>query len=301
MPPSKFHRSIAAMMLVGLVATTEGCSSWRRRASVSQLAESREHVFDGQRHAARGDWIRAEALYREAVESCPQDERAYGHLAEALAMQGRTTDAIETQRRAVELSAGEARHRIRLGEMLLQAGQVSEALSEAEIALETDRTSTEAWNLKAQALLAAGRDREALSCLHRSLAIDESQSWVLMTTATIHERENKPQRALATWQAAADLYPRDEVPAELLYRQAEALRRLDRRPEAIERLLEARRRDPDSMTVLVALADLQWEIGDHANAQLTLSHLQRRWPEDPTVRTLQQNWQFASQPTPLYR
>ncbi len=284
--PRSHPLGIALLMLLVLT----GCQQWRRRSTVSQLAESREFVFEGQRQSERGEWSRAESLFRDAVDACPQDERAHGHLAEALWQQGAAQDAIETQRKAVELSAGEARHRVRLGEMYLEAGKVIEALVEADAALARDRTSTAAWNLRSLALERLGRRREALACLQRSLAADDSQAWVYEQIATLYEASNDPQRALATWQAYEDRFPAEDVPAEVLRRQALAMQRLERPREAIERLVEARRRAPDSYDILIALADLQFETGDRANAQLTLSHLRKAYPQDAAVESVARRW-----------
>lgn len=288
-----------AMLCVGV--SFLGCTKLRRSSTLSQLAESREYVFEGQAQAKDGDWQRAEALYREAVDACPQDERAHGHLADALWNQGRNDEALATQLKAVELSPGETRHRLRLGEMYIQLGRGDAALAEAEAVLEVDRFSTAAWNLKGQALTIMNRQREALAIYQRSLAIDESQTWVYEQIAGIYEATQKPQRALATWQTLEDRYGRDEVPAPVLFHQALALKELGRQEEAIEQLVRARRHDPNSVEILAMLAQLQWEAGDRGSAQLTLAHLKSQWPDHPEIEAIAQRWRVEGNSGRLIR
>lgn len=287
---SAHQRIYLAMALLSVGGPFLGCTKLRRPSTLGQLAESREFLFEGQAQARTGDWQQAEALYREAVDACPQDERAHGHLADSLWNLGRTQEALTSQLKAVELSPGETRHRLRLGEMYIELGQGEQALAQAEAVLKVDRFSAAAWNLKGQALVSLRRNDDALAVYQRSLAIDQSQTWVYEQIATLYEIDQKPQRALATWQTIEDMYGRDEVPAPILYHQAMALNELNRGEEAIEQLVRARRHDPDSMEILALLAQLQWQAGDRGSAQLTLAHLRNRWPDHPEVEAIAQRW-----------
>ncbi|MCA9107247.1 MAG: tetratricopeptide repeat protein [Planctomycetales bacterium] len=284
------HSTLLLVALALCGPTYCGCKGLRRPSTLSQLAESREFIFEGQAQALDGDWDRAEELFRDAVEACPQDERAHSHLAESLWNQGQTDEALVAQQKAVEINPNEVRHRLELGDMYLAAGNPQGALVEAEAVLDIDRLSFAGWNLKGNALDALGRQRDALAAFQRSLAIDDSQNWVYARVAHLYEREQRPQRALATWQTLEDRFDSDAVPPDVLYHEALALRELTRHEEAIERLLLARRHDPDSIELLATLADLQWEVGDRGSAQLTLNGLRNGWPNHPRVESMAERW-----------
>lgn len=62
-----------------------------------------------------GQLERANRLFAQAVEVCPDDERVRAHYAEGLWRQGDRQKAIENMRQALELSGGAPELRIRLG------------------------------------------------------------------------------------------------------------------------------------------------------------------------------------------
>ena len=266
-----------------LAGLSTGCNQFQKRSSVTDLDSARKLSFAGMRKSQNGDWQAAEKDFRQAVEVCPEDERAHALLADALWNSGKSSEAVEEQREAVTRSGGDPKQHVRLGEMLLDTGYSDQAMGQAEVALEESRQFVSAWNLKGDALQTQNKLSEALHCYQRSLSIDARQESVLEKIADIYERLGRPQRALATWYAVEELYPEDAIPAAVLYREALAMQRLDRDHRAVELLVEARYRDPDSPEVIIALSDLQRKLGDHVNAGLTADYGKNRWPNHPGI------------------
>ncbi|MCH2121122.1 MAG: tetratricopeptide repeat protein [Pirellulaceae bacterium] len=279
------YRVNLKIFLVASVAVLliSGCSRFQRRSSVLDLDQARKLSFEGMRKSQNGDWEQAEESFRQAVEVCPEDERARALLAEALWESGKTTEALLEQRQAVEHSGGDPRQQVRLGEMLLANGDADQAMKQAEYAIDQSRQMADAWNLKGDALETQNKLGESLVCYQRSLSYDAQQEQVLEKVANLYEQLGRPQRALATWYSVEELYPEDAIPAKVLYREAMAMQRLDRDHRAVQLLVDARHRDPDSPEVIAALASLQWKLGDRVNSELTASYGKQRWPHHPEI------------------
>ncbi len=300
------RRATLMLLLIGsgLSGLSTGCSHFQKRSSVVDLDSARKLSFDGIRKSQNGNWQGAEEDFRQAVEVCPEDERAHALLADALWHSGKTSEALAEQRQAVTRSGGDPKQHVRLGEMLLERGFPDQAMGQAEVALEESRQMTSAWNLKAAILQTQENLNEALHCYQRSLSIDNRQEPVLEKVAEIYERLGRPQRALATWYAVEELYPENGIPAAVLYREALAMQRLDRDHRAVELLVDARYRDPDSPDVIIALANLQQKLGDHVNAGLTADYGKHRWPNHPGIDRMASNRQVesvTSEESTLYR
>ena len=286
------HRTTLALALLCMVAP--GCARFAKRSTVAELERARQLTFAGMTHGQKEQWTEAEGYYRQAVEACPQDERAHALLAEALWQKGDFKAAIEQQQQTVVRSGGGPQQHTRLGEMLLSMGKTDDALAQADLALEKDRQLVSSWNLKGSVLVSQNRIDDALSCYHRSLSIDEGQIEVHENVAFIYERMGRPQRALATWYAVEELYPPDQIPSSVLYREAMAMRRLNRGRKAMDLLQVAYAQTPDAPEVIVALAELQYEFGDPVNAQMTLAQGQKQFPSHPEVIRLSRSWANAT-------
>ena len=215
------------------------------------------------RKSQNGDWEQAEESFRQAVEVCPEDERARALLAEALWESGKTTEALLEQR-PVEHSGGVPRQQVRLGEMLLANGDADQAMKQAEYAIDQSRQMADAWNLKGDALETQNKLGESLVCYQRSLSYDAQQEQVLEKVANLYEQLGRPQRALATWYSVEELYPEDAIPAKVLYREAMAMQRLDRDHRAVQLLVDARHRDLTVLRSSPRLAGLRWKLGDRS-------------------------------------
>lgn len=289
------RQATVILLMLGniLPCLSVGCSPFQKRSSFTDLDSARKLSFEGMRKSQAGEWQAAEEDFRLAVEACPEDERAHALLADALWNRGKSTEALEEQQQAVKRSGGDPKQHVRLGEMLLGMGYLDQAMGQAEVALEESRQLVPAWNLKGETLQSQEKLDEALHCYQRSLSIDNRQEIILEKVAEIYERLGRPQRALATWYAVEELYPEDAIPAAVLYREALAMQRLDRDHRAVELLVEARHRDPDSPEVVIALSDLQRKLGDHINAGLTADYGKNRWPDHPGISRIASNRQNA--------
>ncbi len=104
-----------------------GCRVLRRRAERAELDNARQLSLRGTDALDRDRYQDAELLFAEALQNCPNDERAQWGYAQTLWQRGATESAIEHMREAIRLSGKNAEYRVRLGEMYLAIGELQSA------------------------------------------------------------------------------------------------------------------------------------------------------------------------------
>src|SRR6185437_4434599 len=97
--------------------------NWLRRVSAIDPAALHEEADAA---LARGDFVKAETLYRKALEASG-DAALYLGLGQALRAQGRAGDAEQHFRRALELEPGRADAALQLALLLHGQGRAEEA------------------------------------------------------------------------------------------------------------------------------------------------------------------------------
>ncbi|MFT7640104.1 MAG: tetratricopeptide (TPR) repeat protein [Pirellulaceae bacterium] len=262
-----------------------GCHAFPKSPAVDSVARARQLSLQATEATQDGQWDNAEQLYREAIEACPEDERAHFRYAETLWRRGATDEALAHMEKAVQLSGGAPDLRIRLGSMYFSRGQLNEAAEQAELAIAANRKIAAAWALQGDIHRKFDRDREALSSYHRALCCQSHYPAVQLATAEIYRRNERHQRALATANALAEHYPVGQVPQPVLVEQGLAMKSLGQLENAIERFRLAASQSDPSAEAMYHLSETLLLSGNVANARLAVAEALDRWPHHkPTQR-----------------
>lgn len=198
------------------------------------LATARRLSNEGLAAADRNDLLRAEGLLERAVKSCPTDVDARRHYADVLWKRGERLEAVRQIAAALELSPGDVGLSIDGGRMYMELGLLDDADRLAANAVRAAPRSADAWHLHGQVALARGRSEDALADFHRALSIAPDDREVLLATAEVYRRLDRPQRALATLGILSETYGPNNTPPEVLALEGMALESLGRPAEALE-------------------------------------------------------------------
>ncbi len=222
-----------------------------------QVANSRQLSQRGAGAIDRNDWSAAEGLYADAVKACPVDIDARRQYAETLWHRGDTLNAIAQLDEVNRISPDDANLCTRVGEMHLAAGHLEEARHRADQALDLSPQSAAAWTLRARVNFAAGLNEASLADAQRALSYQKADAKLLLLTAEIYRRLDRPQRALSTLESLVDTYPPGEEPKQVLFLQGLALVALGRNLDAVESYQAAAQKGDPDPDLLYRLAEAQ--------------------------------------------
>jgi tetratricopeptide (TPR) repeat protein len=263
------------------------CSCALNKSRVqSDVVSARQLSLQGIDARQRGNLEQAEALFSQATEMCPVDERIRSQYAETLWEANQREQAVAHMEEAVRLSGGHLDLVVRLGEMYLEQGQLERAATRAELATEKDPQLAAAWALRGDVLRAQGRTAESLASYHRAMSLQPKYPHVQLAVADIYRRASRPARALATLRTLADEYPPGETPQQVLLLQGIALKELQRYHASAKMLSEAARQGDPSPELMFHLAETQWLAGDPGNARLTVQAALSRPPSAEPNQTV---------------
>lgn len=229
---------LAAAAIV-VAAVGSGCRLMPRGPAPQDLAAARRLSNEGLSAADRNDLLRAEGLLERAVKSCPTDVDARRHYADVLWKRGERLEAVAQIAEALALSPGDVGLCIDGGRMYVELGLLDDADRLAADAVRGSPRSAAAWQLHGQVALARGRDEEALADFHKALAIAPDDRDVLLATADVYRRLNRPQRALATLGILSETYGPNQTPANVLALEGMAQEALGRPADALESYRQA--------------------------------------------------------------
>lgn len=281
------QRRMAAAALLWLVGAS-GCASLSQNPVADNVVNSRQLSMRGLDAMHHGKWDEAEAMFASAIKSCPVDERAHQHYAETLWQRGAHADAIEHMQTAVKLSGNDPLLLVRIGQMHLANGQLPVASHYADAAIGGNRHLAEAWALKGDVERGAGRWDESLANYHRALSLNESLAGVPQAVAEIYLARGEAQRSLSTVQAAAEKFPAEQIPGELLRIEGLALKSLGRYADADSVLTVAWQRGEASDAMLYELGHARLLSGNPASARLALNEALRLNPTHLESRRLRE-------------
>jgi tetratricopeptide (TPR) repeat protein len=211
---------VSLAVIVALMLTA-GCRLVPRRDPVpEELAAARRLCNQGLCAADEQDLARAEGLLERAVNSCPTDIDARQHYADVLWKRGSKVEAVAQIAKALELAPGDVGLCLQGGRMYMDLGLLDDADRLSDDAVLNAPQSAEAWHLHGQVALARGRPDDALADFHRALAVAPDDRAVLIDTAEVYRRLDRPQRALATLAMLGETYGPNQLPAEVLVLEA---------------------------------------------------------------------------------
>jgi protein O-GlcNAc transferase len=179
----------------------------------------------------RGDWVNAEALCRQIVQTSPEQFEALELLGIVAARTRRTDEATRLLRRAATVRPDDPSPHNNLGNVLKDLGSFEEALQSFDRALELNPGFAYAHNNRAHALEGLGRNAEALESYDRALDVDPALAEAHYARALLLQRLDRLEESLAGYERALALRP---ALAAALSGGADVLRLLGRRDEAIE-------------------------------------------------------------------
>jgi tetratricopeptide (TPR) repeat protein len=254
---SRLLRCGVVGLAMAVVSDGAGCRLMPRRDPVpEELAAARRLCNQGLCAADTQDLARAEALLQQAVKKCPADIDARKHYADVLWKRGSKVEAVAQIARALELSPGDLDLCIQGGRMSMELGLLDDADRLSNTAVVEAPRSAEAWHLHGQVALARGRPEDALGDFHRALAQNPEDRAVLLDTAEVYRRLNRPQRALATLAILGETYGPNQIPADVLVLEGLAQEALGRPADALASYRRARERGDASPQTAERIASL---------------------------------------------
>jgi arylsulfatase A-like enzyme/Tfp pilus assembly protein PilF len=267
------------------------------------------------------DYRQAVAAFERLVAENPRMVDAWENLGEALQRMGRYPEAYAALQKAMATSGGVGHVALAMASVLLDMGKLDEAQTNAELGLETGPAS--AHSLLAQIALARHDTAKAEKEAEAALAARGSRLGPLVVLAQVRREQGRLDDALAvTRQAEQELGEMKENKkfAGLFYVQGDILARLGQNPEAeasFEReiadfpgdakaysrlavLYAAENRPQEAVATLKKMVDTNAQspvayaeavralriMGDPRSAAALLRDAMRRFPGDPTLRSL---------------
>ena len=165
------------------------------------------HDYLGAALAVQGRTAEAIEQYRKALAIHPAFADAHNDLAEALFKEGRLDEAAEHFRRALDLNPRLVAAHDNLGLLLAQRGQTSEATEHFQKAVELDPEYVEAQNNLGTMLAAQGRAAEAAKHFQRVLEIMPDHAKAHFNLANVFASQGRWDDAVLHYERAAVLVP----------------------------------------------------------------------------------------------
>jgi len=202
-------------------------------------------LAEAERLAGRAE--AAVAAGRAAVALAPESARAHNNLGLALEAAGALEEAEAVLRRAATLDPQHHKAHLNLGNVLRARKRYAEAEACFRAALAVKTDYPQAWNSLGVVLGDLGRPAEASDAFHRALAIAPRYTKPLTNLGKLFLELERFSEALQCFEEAERRDPKNAKSAgDALVLQAQALHRLGKGPEALERLRKAARAAPES-------------------------------------------------------
>jgi len=201
---------------------------------------------------------RAEEAFRAAIEADDEHAKARHELALLLLDAGRPAEAAEYWRRAVNTDPAHREYQLHWARALYLAGRFDEAAGRFREITRQEPDWPDAWCGLGAALRMLNRPAQAIEVLHRALRLQPSLIEAQLNLAWAHLDQGRLDRAFAACGRAIEIDPTNALAHRLA---ARALRRAHEPEGAEQFLLEARRLEPQSATVVADLGDLLRQCG----------------------------------------
>jgi tetratricopeptide (TPR) repeat protein len=244
----------------------------------------------------RGDLASAETLLGQAVKACPTDVEAHRQYAESLWNGGQRELATAQLEKAIKLAPNDSQLAVRMGEMDLSLGKLDDARRLADQALDLTPNDPHAWALIGHVEQATANYDQALADYHRSLEFSHDNRQLLLETAELYRRVNRPQRALSTLTSLCETYGPNEEPQDVLYLKGLALQALARHDDAAEAFALALDHGPPTPELFYRLGEAQLAAGRQQEADHALTQALSLDPNHAPSRNLREQIEVAARP-----
>jgi protein O-GlcNAc transferase len=161
--------------------------------------------------ATQGRTSEAIAHYERALSLNPDDAPAHNNLGLMLATQGRTSEAIIHYERALSLNPGDASAHYNLGNIFRTQGRLNEAISQYQCALSLNPDAPLVHNNMGLALAAQGRINEAIAQYERALSLNPGSANTHNNMGNMFRAQGRINEAIAQYERALSLNPYDSM------------------------------------------------------------------------------------------
>jgi tetratricopeptide (TPR) repeat protein len=235
--------------------------------------------------AQRGEYVQAEAKFRQVLEIRPGNARDYANLGGALAGQGKTEEALAAYRQGLEADPADVDTLNNLGFTLMQLTQFDEAKQHLKKAFEIDPTFAPALGNLGLIAQQQQQSGQAIEYFEKALEIDPGLLFARNAMAAQLVRSGNVAGAIEQWQEVLQINP-DELAA--IYNIAMAESGRGEHAEAIEHLRRGLSIAPDSSRLVAALA---WELAtapddelrDGTEALQLAQRVYKAYPNQPQI------------------
>ena len=213
-------------------------------------------VVVGSAVAAHGQvqyWRDSETLWRRALAVTTLNHRAHAGLAEVLARQGKTDEAIAEYREALRIVPAQADWRNNLGLLYVEKGMVMEAMGQFAIATRLQPGLADAHNNLGAMLARAGRTKEAIAAYTEAIRLRPSNGLAHHNLSLALALEGRLDEALRQSLEALKLEPSN---ADWHYQAASLYDRLGKKSDARAYLEKTLKLDPRHEAARRALEEL---------------------------------------------
>ncbi|MFQ5568749.1 MAG: tetratricopeptide repeat protein [Rhodothermales bacterium] len=240
---------------------------------------ARVYIAEGNEARNKGEFERAVAAYRKALEIDPRNVIAHYNLGTLLGQLKADDEAMTYFRAAIELDPNHRDARFNLATALSRAGRFEEALHHFDRVLSLDAEDQQAHLRKALVLKTLDRISEAEAELEGILAVDPGHTEALVSLSTllveqgrVDEARSKLAQALST-----ALPPAQEL--QLRYVLSTALQKQGHHAEAIEELNRVVGLKPDFADAHFSLAGSLGMMSRYEEAVLHYTEAVRYQPD----------------------
>lgn len=228
-----------------------------RNMTSDAMIQAKERFMAGVACHEQGDFGRAEAFYREALELVPGRQSIMLNLAVVLYQQQKYEEARELCESIIRVDSHNAAAYAHLGNCLAQKNLFDAALQAYNHALQLQPGSAEALNNRGNVFFKIGRFADALDDYDRGLVITPQAAGHYNRGRALRELQ-RPAEALAAYERA--LISRPDYP-DLQYDLGNVMLDLGRVDEAAEYYVQASKSSPDSPERWNALGVVRQEQG----------------------------------------
>lgn len=204
-------------------------------------------------HAQVQHWRNSETAWRRALAVTTQNHRAHAGLADVLARQGKTDEAIAEYREALRILPAQAEWRNSLGVLYVKKGMIMEAMGQFAIATRLQPGLADAHNNLGAMLARAGRTKEAIAAYEQAIRLRPSNGLAHHNRSLALTQEGRLDEALRESLEALKLEPSN---ADWHYQAAAVYGRLGKKAEARMSLEKTLALDPRHEAARRALEDL---------------------------------------------
>jgi tetratricopeptide (TPR) repeat protein len=233
---------------------------------------------EGYGSQSAGDLVRAEQMYRQALDLDPNSVHGLHVLGVLCGETGRPEEAIDRLRRALSIGGEHAEAHASLGRAYAQLGQLQQAVDHLRRSTEMNPRNAEVFNDLGTAQRWLERPRDAVASYEAALKLDPDSAEFWSNLAAAHNEAKSPDKGLLAVEAALKL---DDKLASAWCSKADLLLTHSRYLEAIDCYRKCLELEPDHVTAMINMARAQRDADDPQAALVSLQKALAIEPQSP--------------------